>query len=234
MTVSETEYATMAPLGDSAVIVRFGQEISLPIHHRIQAFTYRLQHNPFAGMIEFVPAFTTVTVYYDPMEATYLKVCSHLQASLAGSADEAGAGHRTVEIPVCYGGDFGPDLEFVARHNGITDEEVIRIHSGAAYLVYMIGFAPGFAYMGGMSGKIAAPRKPTPRLSIPPGSVGIAGGQTGIYPISTPGGWQLIGRTPLQLFRPEDNPPSLLQAGDSIRFRPISLQEYETWKGGAS
>jgi inhibitor of KinA len=127
---------------------------------------------------------------------------------------------------VCYGGELGPDLEFVAEHNKLSAEEVIGIHSASVYLVYMIGFAPGFPYIGGMSGKIAAPRRSSPRLKIPAGSVGIAGSQTGIYPIETPGGWQLIGQTPLKLFQPESKSPSLLKAGDVIQFKPISYNQF--------
>ncbi|MGV3465566.1 MAG: 5-oxoprolinase subunit PxpB, partial [Heyndrickxia sp.] len=138
---------------------------------------------------------------------------------------------RVVEIPVCYGGDFGPDLETVASMNGLSTEEVIQIHSSAEYTVYMIGFAPGFPYLGGMSEKIATPRLPSPRLKIPERTVGIAGNQTGVYPIETPGGWQLIGRTPIKLFRPQDEVPSLLHAGDKVRFKPISYEEYVEWEG---
>lgn len=137
-----------------------------------------------------------------------------------------------IEIPVCYGEEFGPDLEFVANHNGLTPEEVIRIHSSAEYLVYMVGFAPGFPYLGGMPEAIAAPRRPSPRLAIPAGSVGIAGKQTGVYPIETPGGWQIIGRTPIALFVPDSNPPTILASGDRICFRPISRQEYMERKEG--
>jgi inhibitor of KinA len=137
---------------------------------------------------------------------------------------------RVVEIPVCYGGEFGPDLGYVAEHNQLSVEEVIEIHTSGQYLVYMIGFAPGFPYLGGMSERIMAPRRQSPRLAIPAGTVGIAGMQTGVYPIETPGGWQLIGRTPLALFRPQDNPPSLLQSGDIVRFCQISDKEYEEYK----
>jgi inhibitor of KinA len=135
-----------------------------------------------------------------------------------------------VEIPVCYGGEFGADLDFVAKHANLTPGEVIEIHSAADYLVHMIGFAPGFPYLGGMSSKIAAPRRSSPRLKVPAGSVGIAGEQTGIYPLETPGGWQLIGRTPLALFRPEQDPPTLLQPGDIVRFRPITPQQFRELK----
>jgi inhibitor of KinA len=131
-----------------------------------------------------------------------------------------------VDIPVCYGGDFGPDLDAVSSHTGLSTEEVVAIHGEPDYLVYMIGFAPGFPYLGGMSERLASPRRESPRAKIPPGSVGIAGSQTGVYPIETPGGWQLIGRTPLRLFRPERDEPSLLRTGDRVRFQAIDRAEY--------
>ena len=133
---------------------------------------------------------------------------------------------RTISIPVCYGGEFGPDLEYVAHTNHLTTDEVIHFHSKGEYLVYMIGFAPGFPFLGGLSEKIVTPRRSSPRMSIPAGSVGIAGKQTGVYSISTPGGWQLIGRTPSKLFLPNEIPPSLLQAGDKVEFVSISPKEY--------
>ncbi|MGQ8873774.1 5-oxoprolinase subunit PxpB [Paenibacillus sp. TSA_86.1] len=133
---------------------------------------------------------------------------------------------RVVTIPVCYGGEFGPDLVHVAHEHGLTIEEVIAIHSSVDYLVHMIGFAPGFPYLGGLPEQIATPRRATPRLRVEAGTVGIGGTQTGVYPVSTPGGWQCIGRTPLRLFDPEANPPSLLEAGDIVRFQPIMMQEY--------
>jgi inhibitor of KinA len=156
----------------------------------------------------------------------YETVCEELTTLLEGLSVDQDAEPRIVEIPVCYGGEFGPDLEEVAEHNGITPEEVIDIHSNGEYIVYMIGFAPGFPYIGGMSEKIAAPRRKNPRLKIPAGSVGIAGKQTGVYPIETPGGWQLIGRTPRKLFLPDGHTPSLLQAGDQIKFVQVSQEEF--------
>lgn len=139
---------------------------------------------------------------------------------------------RTIIIPVCYGGEFGPDLEYVAAEHGLTPDEVIAIHTSGDYLVHMIGFAPGFPYLGGLSDKIATPRRSTPRLRVEAGTVGIGGQQTGVYPVMTPGGWQCIGRTPLALFRPMEDPPSLLTAGDRVRFASISLQEYLEQKEG--
>lgn len=234
----------LTPLGESAVLVEFGKCISPEIHYKVKSLTNYLEQNSFPGMIEYVAAFTSVTVFYDPLVIlglpasqqgageTASQIVTHLLAQTVSKLTAAdNTNSRVVEIPVCYGGEFGPDLAFVAEHNGLSEEEVIDIHTEGRYLVYMIGFAPGFPYLGGMPEKIATPRRQSPRTSIPAGSVGIAGMQTGAYPISTPGGWQLIGRTPVDLFRPKENPPSLLQAGDTVKFCRISYEEYMDCKG---
>ena len=181
-------------------------------------------------MIEHVPAYATVTIYYDPIRRSFREIDEDLRRIISQLDDVGESTPRIVEIPVCYGGIFGPDLEFVARHNSLQTSDVIEIHSAAEYLVYMIGFAPGFPYLGGLSERITAPRRSSPRLQIPIGSVGIAGNQTGVYPIETPGGWQLIGRTPLALFCPAETPPTLLHAGDLVRFRPITSEEFTVLK----
>nr|WP_229725228.1 5-oxoprolinase subunit PxpB [Paenibacillus abyssi] len=235
----------MFPLGESAIRIELGTSIHPDIHRRVKRVTDYLDKHPFPGMIECVPAFTSVTVFYNPLQVrklhiddpelkdqTCYEIISTIIQRLASRMNDTSSDQpRVVEIPVCYGGEFGPDLNVVAEHNGITPEEVIDIHAGGEYLVYMIGFAPGFPYLGEMSERIATPRRPSPRTSIPEGTVGIAGMQTGIYPISTPGGWQLIGRTPLRLFRPHEHPPSLLQSGDIVKFRSISQEEYESYRG---
>lgn len=227
------------PLGDAAVIIEVGDSIDLETHQKVKALTKFLDEHPFPGLVEYVPAFTTVTLFYDPVHFSdrkeifpYDQVCKMIQHKIAEMESYTEGVSRTIEIPVCYGGEFGPDLEFVADYNGLSPQEVIDIHSSGQYLVYMIGFAPGFPYLGGMSENIAAPRRASPRLAIPAGTVGIAGNQTGVYPIETPGGWQLIGRTPMPLFKPEAESPSLLQAGDHIRFVPITAEEYLKMKEG--
>lgn len=239
----------MKPLGDSAILIQFGAEINRDVHLKVKAFTDYVETHSFAGYIDCVPAFTSVTVYYNPflVYQTYKKhgqcvygsnkplspykmVRSIIEEMVTGLKEIKDVEQRIVEIPVCYGGEFGPDLEAVAKYHHLSAGEVIDIHSKAEYLVYMIGFAPGFPYLGGMSERIATPRHHSPRLSIPAGSVGIAGMQTGVYPISTPGGWQIIGRTPVDLFCPNENPPSLLQSGDMVKFKPISLEEYKMHK----
>ncbi|MBY8914601.1 5-oxoprolinase subunit PxpB [Bacillus sp. YC2] len=230
------------PLGDSAVIIRFGEQISEQVNGRVHAAAACMEERPFPGFIECIPAFTSLTIFYDvyavsdiqkgvsPFELVKKEVAERLSDLTAEQKD----GRRIIEIPVCYGGEFGPDLEEVAKLNDLTPEDVIRIHTEGEYLVYMLGFAPGFPFLGGMSERIAAPRKSSPRPSIPAGSVGIAGLQTGVYPISTPGGWQLIGSTPLSLFQPEKNPPSLLRAGDTVKFVRITAEEYSRRKEEAN
>ena len=214
------------PLGDAAITVKFGDTIDRDLHRKVQALENYFADHSLQGMIEQVPAYATLTIYYDPLQRSFRELAEELRGIIAELADAPETHPRIVEIPVCYGGDFGPDLEFVAQHNSLKTDEVVQIHSDCEYLVYMIGFAPGFPYLGGMSPRIAAPRRDSPRLQIPVGSVGIAGTQTGVYPIETPGGWQLIGRTPIELFRPQENPPTLLRAGDIVRFRPITTEEY--------
>jgi len=228
---------SMHPLGDAAVLVQFGDGIGDAVHRRVVDFTLRVERNPFPGYIECIPSYTTVSIYYDPgmvrkpdaSDSTFDYVSSLLEERLMEDVEDSHSHsfHEVVDIPVCYGGDCGPDLQYVAELSGITADEVIRLHSGQDYLVYAIGFAPGFPYIGGVPERIAAPRKQTPRPRIPAGSVGIAGTQTGIYPIETPGGWQIIGRTPLALFRPDQQPPTLLKGGQYIRFRPIDRAEYD-------
>ncbi|MQR88781.1 5-oxoprolinase subunit PxpB [Bacillus megaterium] len=234
----------ISPLGDSALVITFGDSIQYDIHKQIKTCKDSIELNPFPGFVECVPAFTNLTIFYNPLEVVaavkkkekkefvspFEVVSSIIQRKLENEQTEKELNHRTVSIPVCYGGEYGPDLEYVARHHNLTTEEVISIHSEGEYLAYMIGFAPGFPFLGGLSERIATPRRPSPRTSIPAGSVGIAGMQTGVYPISTPGGWQLIGQTPVKLFLPEQNPPSLLQAGDIVKFEPISKEEYQEMK----
>ncbi|WAH44465.1 5-oxoprolinase subunit PxpB [Alicyclobacillus fastidiosus] len=217
---------TLYALGDSVLVVQFSDSIGAVAHDAVMAFGRCLADSPFVGMIEYVPAFTTVSIFYNPVVLSYEDVQRQVMDRLLQLDDQATPPARTVEIPVCYGGEFGPDLEFVAQYHGMSEEDVIRIHSSPLYQVHMIGFAPGFPYLSGLSERIATPRLTTPRVRIPTGSVGIAGDQTGIYPIETPGGWQLIGRSPVPLFQPSACPPCLLRAGYSVRFMPITPAEY--------
>jgi inhibitor of KinA len=219
----------ISALGDSAVVVTFGDDIDPETHARVSAFAEHLDASPPTAMIEHVPAFTTVTITYEPLAVTCDEFIGSVRTLLDevtsdGAAPNAG---NLIEIPVSYGDELGPDLVSVAEHNDLTPEEIIEIHSGALYVVYMIGFAPGFPYLGGMPPRIATPRLDAPRAAVPAGSVGIAGSQTGVYSVETPGGWRLIGRTPLRLFRPAEREPSLLRAGDRVRFIPIDRAGYD-------
>ena len=229
-----TPAVRLFPLGDAAIVLEFGEGISPATHGTIQAFSTYLAAHPFRGLRELVPAFTTLTIYYDPWLVSeqgcyqpYERVADLLRQLLTEVPPPPVAAEvHPVEIPVCYGGGFGPDLDFVAQHNHLSPEEVIARHSAPAYLVHMIGFAPGFPYLGGLDSRLATPRKAQPRPLVPAGAVGIAGPQTGIYSLPTPGGWQLIGRTPLRLFNPDWAAPSRLRAGQHLRFVPISAEEY--------
>ncbi|MCM3116933.1 5-oxoprolinase subunit PxpB [Neobacillus sp. MER 74] len=233
--------ANIRPLGDSALVIQLGDGISPATHERVKNLSNLLEKEPFTGLIESVPSYNSLTIYYNPVAVyysssdnelsnPYKKVSAFILALLDKLGTSEISEQRLITIPVLYGGEFGPDLEYVANYHGLSVEEVIQIHSSNDYLVYMIGFAPGFPFMGGMDERIATPRKDSPRLAITPGSVGIAGKQTGIYPLETPGGWQIIGRTPLDLFLPELSPPTLLQSGDRIRYVPITLEEYAAYK----
>ena len=215
-------------VGDTGLLVRFGDEIDRESNRIVQQLARGLEADHHPGIIEIIPAYNSLLINYDPTTIS-LEMCKRiaLDSILTGGpvgAPESGC----VEIPVLYGLEFGPDIQFVADLNGIGVDEVVRVHSSGEYTVYMLGFTPGFAYLGGMSDKIFAPRLDTPRARVEPGSIGIANSQTGIYPIASAGGWRLIGRTPLRLFRPAEKRPFLYQAGDTITFRPITMSEYET------
>lgn len=221
------------PLGDQAVTITLGDRIDEATHRRVRAAVARLEHDRPRGLIDLVPAFASVTVHYDAAGVggghPYDTFVAALNERLGTNLDEALPSARTIEIPVCYGGDLGPDLDDVARAHGMTPDEVVRIHAGGDYLVYMVGFMPGFAYLGGLSSEIATPRRSTPRTAVPTGSVGIGGQQTGVYPCVSPGGWNLIGRTPRAVFDAKRDQPSLLATGDRVRFSPITRAEYDAW-----
>lgn len=225
------------PLGDAAAVVDFGGGISADTLRRLQALGQQLAARPFAGLRETVPAYTTLTVFYDPWlvhqaspQPPHEQVAAWLRERLA-AAEAASETHplppETVEIPVCYGGEYGPDLAAVAAHVGLPASEVVSRHAAPTYLVHLLGFLPGFPYLGGLDARLATPRRATPRALVPAGAVGIAGAQTGIYPLASPGGWQLIGRTPLRLFDPAWPQPTRLRAGQQLRFVPISAGEFE-------
>ena len=219
------ENVCFLPCGDQAVTVEWGSTIDEHINRQVHAFARKVEALSHPAITEVVPTYRSATVHYRPEVLSYEEL-KHLLAPLAqGSAEEAEE-LPVVEIPGCYGGEYGPDLLEVAQHCSLTPEEVIARHTAPTYRIYMLGFTPGFPYLGGMDPSIAAPRRKEPRIHIPAGSVGIAGEQTGVYPIVSPGGWQLIGRTPLRLFDPQKEQPFLLSAGAGIRFVPIDEETF--------
>ncbi len=215
------------PAGDSALVVESGDEINPAINQKIRGLLLAIETQHISGIRECVPTYRSLLIHYNPGDLLFddlVEQVKQLETELEVAAlPEPGI----VEIPVVYGGEFGPDLGYVANHNQLREKDVIALHTGRDYLVYMLGFTPGFCYLGGMSEELETPRLTTPRTRIPAGSVGIAGKQTGVYPIDSPGGWQLIGRTPLRLFDPDREPPVLVTAGDYVRFSSIPQGEYE-------
>ncbi|MFI5230356.1 MAG: 5-oxoprolinase subunit PxpB [Gemmatimonadales bacterium] len=224
------------PLGDQAVTVTFGTTIDEATHRRVRAAAARLDAARVGGIVDLAPAFASIAVHYDPMRVAagpgspYERIVSTLERVLTDLRADALPTPREVEIPVCYGNELGPDLEDVAKRHGLTPDDVVRLHSGASYLVYMVGFMPGFAYLGGLPEAIATPRRSTPRTSVPAGAVGIGGRQTGVYPLVSPGGWNLIGRTPVAVFDIAREPATLVATGDRVRFRAISPTEFSDWR----
>jgi inhibitor of KinA len=236
------------PLGDSALIVRVREQFEDAPEETLEEVLrtfHRLRSAAIPGVIELAPAYTSVGVFFDPIalakasgtpDALFDWLAKRVREVVA-----AGAGRgrrvrstrravRVVEIPACYDPEFALDIERVAEHAQLSASEVVDLHSSAEYRVSCIGFTPGFPFLSGMPKKLATPRRETPRKEIPAGSVGIGGAQTGIYPLRSPGGWNLIGRTPLKLFDPAKNPPALLQAGDRVRFRAVTREQFESLK----
>jgi inhibitor of KinA len=211
---------------DRTLLVSFGERIDREAHLQVRALLASLQQAPLGAALNLHPAYCSLLIKFDPRRATHQDLEREIRERLARPGADAAAPERQVEIPVCYGGDFGPDLGELAELTGLTTAEVVRLHSRTVYTAYFLGFVPGFAYLGAVPEAIAAARLATPRRRVERGSVGIAGRQTGIYPCAVPGGWRLIGRTPRSVFRPDRDPMSLLLPGDEVRFRPISVDEY--------
>ena len=222
----------IAPLGDRCLVVEFGHRVDPEIACTVRSFAAHLLGNPPEGVLDVVPTFTTVAVHYRPQaftgpELPHVELRRQLEALLAHGVAGERVTARVVEVPVCYGGEFGPDLDEVAAACRLSPQEVIGLHGASPHVVYMLGFAPGFPYIGGLDERLAVPRRSTPRTAIPAGSVAIARDQSVIYPLETPGGWNLIGRTPLPLFDASAEPPCLLQPGDEVRFVPVSLEQFQ-------
>ena len=224
-------YPCIKLTGDTSIAVVFGDEISRDIHTRIRAFDEALAdeiaEGRIEGIYETVPTYCSLMIHYAPEVIRYQALCEKVEKILSVSREAAKLAETVMEIPVCYGGEYGPDLDYVASYHQMSPSEVIRIHTSAEYLIYMLGFTPGFSYMGGMDPSIATPRQKVPRVLIPAGSVGIAGGQTGIYPIDSPGGWQLIGRTPVRMYDAHRDVPILLDAGLHVKFFAVDEEEYK-------
>ena len=222
---------TISPVGDRAISIDFGQVIDPTINRHIRQTIERIKELQLDGIIELVPTYCALLVEYDAMLYSYSEICNIIEPTLEeGMTNTTNELVTVVEVPTVYGGEFGPDLSFVASHNHLSEDEVISIHSGTDYLVYMLGFIPGFTYLGGMDSRIATPRLSSPRTLIPAGSVGIAGEQTGTYPSDSPGGWQIIGRTPVTMYDMSKAQAALLKAGDYVRYVPIDESEFHRIK----
>ena len=217
-------------MGDRSLLVELGDEISPSVNQRVQELFTAMDMHPVDGVRELVPSYRSLLVIYDPLNISPADL-KHTIRDTYQNLDQAELPEpRTIDIPIVYGGEQGPDLESVAQYHHITPQEVIDYHTRPTYRVYMIGFTPGYPYLGEVPDAISTPRRETPRILVPQGSVGIAQKQTGIYSVDSPGGWQIIGWTPVNLFDPQAQPPSLLMMGDRVRFQAISAQDASQWQ----
>jgi inhibitor of KinA len=213
--------------GDTALCVEFAQCIDRETNRRVHGLLHGLKARDLAGVVAMIPAYGSLLVQYDPFECSFERLLVSIEECLEEPVEMEFDAREPLDVPVSYGGEFGPDLEEVALLHQMTPERVVALHSSPVYDVYMIGFTPGFPYLGGLDERLITPRKKVPRKRVPGGSVGIADRQTGIYPIESPGGWQLIGRTPIKLFDPIGVEPFYLKPGDRLRFRPITKEEFD-------
>lgn len=209
------------PAGDAALLLEFDEVIDPVINAQVMAAADAIREARVPGVRDIVPTYRSVTVYFNPLKTDANRLRDLLEEKGGEAALVSAPSRPPVRIPVCYGNDLGPDLQAVADHAGLSAAEVVRLHAAATYRVFMIGFLPGFPYLGLLDSRIAAPRLATPRVRVPAGSVGIAGRQTGIYPVDTPGGWQIIGRTPLKMFDAAGETPCLLKPGDAVQFYAV-------------
>jgi inhibitor of KinA len=218
--------AHVTPLGDAALLVVFGDGIDPVLNTRVLRLAEDLNRRRISGVRDIVPAYASCAVHFDPLRTNRAELDEAVQQAIAASLAPAASPSRHFDIPVCYGGLFGPDLPAVAEFGRCSEREAIELHAGRPYRVFMIGFLPGFAYLGPVDDRLAVPRRDSIRALVPAGSVGIAGRQTGVYPIDAPGGWHIIGRTPIALFDAEAVPPARLSPGDIVQFVPIDPAEY--------
>ena len=217
--------------GDRGLLVEYGDVIDPDVNNKVRSMAIIMEKESSKSVIETIPTYRSLLIIYDPAITNPAKLKKEILALEERLSQIKIPPPNTVEIPVCYGGEFGPDIQFVADHNSITADDVVRIHSEADYQIYMIGFTPGFPFLGGLPKELHTPRLETPRSFVPERSVGIANNQTGIYPLASPGGWQLIGKTPLRLFAPEHSNPFIYKVGDRIKFKPISAEDYNRLAG---
>ena len=217
-------------MGDRALLIEFGDEISPDVNQKVRELFVGLDQKAIDGFVELVPSYRSLMVIYDPLKISL----QELKTQISDTANQLDRLQlpppKTIEIPVVYGEKYGPDLEWVAEYHTMTADEVIRLHTQPTYRVYLIGFMPGYPYLGEVPDALTTPRRKTPRTHGPRGSVGIAQKQSGIYPVESPGGWQIIGRTPINLFDPQHKPPSMLEMGDYVKFYPIAKEEMEKWQ----
>ena len=216
-------------MGDRGLLLEFGDEISPEVNEKVRRMALAIQGEKIEGITETVPTYRSLLIIYDPLIRPIGELRERLEGLDEGFGRFSFPESKLTRIPAVYGGSSGPDLEGVAEYLRISPDEVVRLHCSKSYLIYMIGFMPGFPYMGELPEALVTPRLKTPRLLVPSGSVAIAQRQTGIYPMESPGGWQIIGRTPVKLFDPEEDPPSLLRMGDLVRFYPITEKEFQQW-----
>jgi inhibitor of KinA len=221
-------FPRIVPAGDSAILIELGSEIAPTINDQVYSLARSIELAEIPAVVELVPTYRSLLVSYDPLVSGYAEIeglVSEITARSLNDVESVAFDAKIIELPVVYGGEDGPDIENVAKHAGLSVQDVIDIHTGTDYRVYMIGFAPGFPYLGGLDERIATPRLKTPRLSVPAGAVGIAESQTGVYPNASPGGWQLIGRTAVRLFDVDSSTPSLITPGAKVRFVPVNSHE---------
>ncbi len=215
------------PLGELGLIVTLDETPGAGGRDEIARLHAKLRAAPFPGFLEAVPGATSLTVYADPLRWGPAELEAELRRRLSDQSEPSASTPRLHELPVCYEGNGAPDLAWVARHSGLSEREVVELHAGAEYLIELIGFAPGFAYLSGLDPRLHLPRRAAPRVRVPAGAVALAGGRTGVYPFAMPGGWHIIGRTNAALFNPRRDPPSLLRGGDKVRFVPVPLKAFQ-------
>ena len=222
----ESGFPSCEPQGDSALLVRMGDQIDPGVNRQVHALFHELDNKPLDGYMESIPGYCTLLVKYDPLKNGYAEIKKWVKKTLSRSNKFSPGKPKVIEVPVFYGGEQGPDLEDVAKLHHLSVEDVIRLHSRETYTVYFIGFLPGFPYLGPLDPELETPRLETPRRVVKAGSVGIAGKQTGIYPLDSPGGWRIIGWTPMKLFDPAWEPPARFSAGDAVKFVPRREEKF--------